>query len=147
MNNLSDLIGEYTTSEHFLFVDATLKPHAESLLGVWCTSVGAEISASSMDMAFKKTASMNLPTDARKAAPSIVKGFLEFVAATGRNPQAGSLIETVMLLEKRYADSFRDDGTVRGETFKKKYTDVGRNDPCPCGSGKKFKQCCMKLIG
>jgi uncharacterized protein YecA (UPF0149 family) len=20
---------------------------------------------------------------------------------------------------------------------------VGRNDPCPCGSGKKFKQCCM----
>src|SRR5262245_50200426 len=22
---------------------------------------------------------------------------------------------------------------------------TGRNDPCPCGSGKKFKQCCMKL--
>ena len=21
---------------------------------------------------------------------------------------------------------------------------VGRNDPCPCGSGKKFKKCCMK---
>jgi hypothetical protein len=21
---------------------------------------------------------------------------------------------------------------------------VGRNSPCPCGSGKKFKQCCMK---
>ena len=20
---------------------------------------------------------------------------------------------------------------------------VGRNDPCPCGSGKKFKKCCM----
>jgi preprotein translocase subunit SecA len=19
---------------------------------------------------------------------------------------------------------------------------VGRNDPCPCGSGKKYKQCC-----
>jgi len=22
---------------------------------------------------------------------------------------------------------------------------VGRNDPCPCGSGKKYKQCCGKL--
>ncbi|MFN0058846.1 MAG: SEC-C metal-binding domain-containing protein [Planctomycetota bacterium] len=22
---------------------------------------------------------------------------------------------------------------------------VGRNDPCPCGSGRKFKQCCAKL--
>jgi preprotein translocase subunit SecA len=21
---------------------------------------------------------------------------------------------------------------------------VGRNDPCPCGSGKKYKKCCMK---
>jgi len=23
---------------------------------------------------------------------------------------------------------------------------VGRNDPCPCGSGKKFKQCHGKLV-
>lgn len=22
---------------------------------------------------------------------------------------------------------------------------VGRNDPCPCGSGKKYKACCMSL--
>lgn len=25
---------------------------------------------------------------------------------------------------------------------------VGRNDPCPCGSGKKFKKCCEnKMLG
>jgi len=24
---------------------------------------------------------------------------------------------------------------------------VGRNDPCPCGSGKKYKQCCMRKAG
>src|SRR5262252_278622 len=23
-------------------------------------------------------------------------------------------------------------------------TKTGRNDPCPCGSGKKYKQCCLK---
>jgi len=23
-------------------------------------------------------------------------------------------------------------------------TNVGRNDPCPCGSGKKYKKCCAK---
>ena len=22
--------------------------------------------------------------------------------------------------------------------------DIGRNDPCPCGSGKKYKKCCLK---
>lgn len=21
---------------------------------------------------------------------------------------------------------------------------IGRNDPCPCGSGKKYKNCCLK---
>jgi uncharacterized protein len=31
----------------------------------------------------------------------------------------------------------RGAGTVRREVPK-----VGRNDPCPCGSGKKYKQCC-----
>ena len=25
------------------------------------------------------------------------------------------------------------------------YEGVGRNDPCPCGSGKKFKQCHGKI--
>ncbi|MCG2809734.1 MAG: SEC-C domain-containing protein, partial [Candidatus Portnoybacteria bacterium] len=27
-------------------------------------------------------------------------------------------------------------------TVPKESGDVGRNDPCPCGSGKKFKKCC-----
>jgi uncharacterized protein len=25
------------------------------------------------------------------------------------------------------------------------YRGIGRNDPCPCGSGKKFKKCCLNL--
>ena len=33
------------------------------------------------------------------------------------------------------------DGTVRKEPVRKK-NQVGRNDPCPCGSGKKYKKCC-----
>jgi uncharacterized protein len=27
------------------------------------------------------------------------------------------------------------------------WRDVGRNDPCPCGSGKKFKKCCLPDLG
>jgi uncharacterized protein len=27
-------------------------------------------------------------------------------------------------------------------TFKREAPKVGRNDDCPCGSGKKFKKCC-----
>ena len=25
-----------------------------------------------------------------------------------------------------------------------KFAGIQRNDPCPCGSGKKFKRCCLK---
>jgi uncharacterized protein len=27
---------------------------------------------------------------------------------------------------------------------KNKFSSVGRNEPCPCGSGNKYKKCCMK---
>ena len=35
---------------------------------------------------------------------------------------------------------------IRDSTYRKSesgdpYANVGRNDPCPCGSGKKFKNC------
>jgi preprotein translocase subunit SecA len=34
--------------------------------------------------------------------------------------------------------------TVKREPVRHTGKKVGRNDPCPCGSGKKFKSCCMK---
>ena len=30
------------------------------------------------------------------------------------------------------------------EAARRKKAKVGRNDPCPCGSGKKYKNCCMR---
>ncbi len=33
------------------------------------------------------------------------------------------------------------------EPIRKHQDHVGRNDPCPCGSGKKFKNCCMRKGG
>ena len=36
------------------------------------------------------------------------------------------------------------DDTAKGRTIKKKDKKIGRNDPCPCGSGRKYKQCCGK---
>ena len=35
-------------------------------------------------------------------------------------------------------------GDVAIETIRHRGERVGRNDPCPCGSGRKYKQCCMR---
>jgi preprotein translocase subunit SecA len=36
----------------------------------------------------------------------------------------------------------RGDGSLPHQDDKQKDKKVGRNDPCPCGSGKKYKKCC-----
>ena len=38
-----------------------------------------------------------------------------------------------------------DDNAPKPAPVKRTEKKVGRNEPCPCGSGKKFKQCCGKL--
>jgi len=37
---------------------------------------------------------------------------------------------------------FVEGDAVRPQPFRREQPKVGRNDPCPCGSGKKFKKCC-----
>ena len=37
-------------------------------------------------------------------------------------------------------EGFGGDGTVKRQP--RKVQKIGRNEPCPCGSGKKYKQCC-----
>ena len=36
----------------------------------------------------------------------------------------------------------RGDGSVKKQPVRNAEKKVGRNDPCPCGSGKKYKKCC-----
>lgn len=38
----------------------------------------------------------------------------------------------------------RGDSDTKPEPIRHRGPRVGRNDPCPCGSGKKYKSCCMK---
>jgi hypothetical protein len=35
---------------------------------------------------------------------------------------------------------------ARSQRIENPFKGVGRNDPCPCGSGKKFKKCCLATV-
>lgn len=39
-------------------------------------------------------------------------------------------------------ESGGSDGSITNEPARRSVGKVGRNDPCPCGSGKKYKKCC-----
>jgi preprotein translocase subunit SecA len=42
-------------------------------------------------------------------------------------------------------DKQQQSSEEKPQPFVRKSTKVGRNDPCPCGSGKKYKHCHGKL--
>src|SRR5262249_24597588 len=44
--------------------------------------------------------------------------------------------------EEEYEDDWFDEPPV-AQPAVRAAPKVGRNDPCPCGSGKKFKKCCL----
>jgi preprotein translocase subunit SecA len=51
--------------------------------------------------------------------------------------------EEAFYLEPRQTQmSFSHDGEGESQPVRKEARKVGRNEPCPCGSGKKFKKCC-----
>ncbi|WP_256937142.1 YchJ family metal-binding protein, partial [Enterobacter chuandaensis] len=60
------------------------------------------------------------------------EGFVSFVARFTENHKPGAIIERSRFL-KESGQWYYIDGTC---------PQFGRNDPCPCGSGKKFKKCC-----
>jgi hypothetical protein len=43
-------------------------------------------------------------------------------------------------------DLYGPDDREPPRTHVREHPKVGRNDPCPCGSGKKYKKCCMRTI-
>src|SRR2546422_7115188 len=42
-----------------------------------------------------------------------------------------------------YTTLFRSLPHPAGPRRTRRMSDIGRNDPCPCGSGKKYKRCCL----
>ena len=51
---------------------------------------------------------------------------------------------TQNLTRKPVVEGKENDGKEKAKHVPKKVTKVGRNDLCPCGSGKKYKNCCGK---
>lgn len=146
----SDYIPEYLESEHFLFLAPAVKEHAEGALVAFCDRAVAHGAVQGADLTpaiveavlMRDLARLDLPLAAKRALPDLLEGFFGFLRETGRVPAAGALQMCAEALAPRYRASLRDDGSVKGETIRKVSAEVGRNDPCFCGSGLKYKKCC-----
>jgi SEC-C motif domain protein len=80
-----------------------------------------------------------LKTD--KGGSSDEEGMVEFKATYVQGGLRENHHEKAAFVKRDGAWLFAD-GEVIPETVVREGPKVGRNDPCPCGSGKKYKKCC-----
>jgi preprotein translocase subunit SecA len=74
----------------------------------------------------------------RISAETIEKLFMVQIAREPMQQQVEPASSQKLLLSRGTGG----DQPARGKTVKRDGKKVGRNDPCPCGSGKKYKKCC-----
>jgi len=70
------------------------------------------------------------------------RGRVEFIARYREKGVLRSYHESSEFARYRGRWYFVSGETIRPEARVRDTAKVGRNDPCPCGSGKKYKKCC-----
>jgi SEC-C motif-containing protein len=75
-----------------------------------------------------------------KGGPDDTEGTVEFEAVYERKGLKDRHHETGHF-KKTNGRWFYESGSVASQTIVRSSPKIGRNDPCPCGSGKKYKLC------
>lgn len=79
--------------------------------------------------------------------PSFLDGLADHLSRLAlASPRQGRLLlGKLQRLKKiiRRNVSSRDPDAKTSETITRSQSRTGRNEPCPCGSGRKFKHCCL----
>ena len=69
-------------------------------------------------------------------------GIVNFTARFAQGQDEYEHREIATFRKEKGAWVFVDGKSPKPDTFKNEGPAVGRNDPCPCKSGKKYKKCC-----
>ncbi len=80
---------------------------------------------------------------ARKAAEKQAAAAHQVMLNSGEEPKKVNAVEAALRREQvAKPTQTSGDGTDTANKTVRKGKKIGRNDPCPCGSGKKYKKCC-----
>ena len=85
-------------------------------------------------------ARLNVPPEAKNDLPALCAAFLGQLEDEGRLGGGRVLGAYVRALKDAYAEA----ASGKRKPITRPGSKIGRNDPCPCGSGRKYKQCCMR---
>lgn len=69
-------------------------------------------------------------------------GLVEFSAKFKTEGKEHEHLEAGLFAREEGKWVYAGQALQKGQTVRYEKPKVGRNDPCPCGSGKKYKKCC-----
>ncbi len=98
----------------------------------------ADVEEADFKRRLESMARLNVPADVRPQVPALCGALLAQLEADGRLSGGRLLGAYVKALTPAYVDAAS--GKVKPIT--NAGAKIGRNEPCPCGSGKKYKKCC-----
>ena len=79
----------------------------------------------------------------------VLRAYLEFLEQSAVVSQIYEIRRALEETAREFEEAVRTGAVAHHHVPLKpivnKAAKVGRNEPCPCGSGKKFKHCCLKL--
>lgn len=111
---------------------AFVMKNADYLIKTWHPCCHSQQLRGDLEKGFARTQWQGLTIFAVDNGRHPAEGFVSFIARFSENNHAGVMIERSRFLKENdqwyYIDGVRPT--------------IGRNTRCPCGSGKKFKQCC-----
>ena len=121
----SRLLLEYAPSllSHFLEQCSANVPDSE------------EISLAALSPALEGLKKFEIPDSLKEHIPGLCADFLEDLQARGRLGNGFDLAQYVRIMKFQ-----------KNAPIVRPGSPLGRNDPCPCGSGKKYKKCCKDFL-
>jgi hypothetical protein len=87
----------------------------------------------------ESVAPLGLPREVHDRVPRLCAAFLAYLQTAGRLGGGREMGTTLKALRAKYAEV----AAGKPKPLKNPGSKLGRNDPCPCGSGEKYKKCCL----
>lgn len=136
---LSDRLGEAPRSTH---------EHAAAVLVEFlvaaCEQRGCEPEDVEQDdlkhALLTRIARLNVPAECKNDLPALCAAFLSQLQDEGRLADGRILGSFIRALREAWEEA----ASGKRKPITRPGSKIGRNDPCPCGSGKKYKACCLR---
>jgi len=144
---LSGWVSDFCQGDGFGNYPEGLAQTAEALLLSWMTAACGRRDVEPEDLSvddlrdalLSHCARLDLAPEAHAAVPALCRDFLADLEPAGRLADGRALGQYMMAADASYQRAIK--GEV--EQLRRPGAKLGRNDPCPCGSGKKYKRCCL----